>query len=202
MVDHLRNHPSVVMWVPYNEGWGQTGAAETRATLRWLKAYDPSRLVDGPSGYNDYEGGACFRCANPWIVEPCAETEPDGELSADALDVHMYPGPALPTVGRRRVAFLGEFGGLGWSVPGHVFDPAGKNWGYDGAADKDKTASYLKMMDALAGLAERGLGGSVYTQTTDVEGEINGLMTYDRKVLKYDAAALREAHGKVLGKVR
>jgi len=197
MVDHLGNHPSIVMWVPYNEGWGQTGAAETRATLRWLKAYDPTRLVDGPSGYNDYEGGSKFCGTGPWIMEPCAKAEPTGPFSADTLDIHWYPGPAMPTVGKGRVAFLGEFGGLGWRIEDHLFDPKTKNWGYDGAADRDKTTAYLEMIKALEGFASRGLGGSVYTQTTDVESEINGLMTYDRRVLKYDAETLKKAHEKV-----
>ena len=197
MVDTLANTPSIVMWVPYNEGWGQTCGVDTAATLRWLKRHDPTRLVDGPSGYNDYEGGAVY-VGGKTRMKPFEKTEPDMDFSADTIDIHCYPGPALPPVGRRRVAFLGEFGGLGWRVDGHLWNPDAKNWGYDGDAGKDKTPAYLAKMAILEDFAARGLAGSVYTQTTDVEIEINGIITYDRKVVKYDPAVLRAAHGKVM----
>ena len=102
------------------------------------------------------------------------------------------------STGKGRVAFLGEFGGLGWRVDGHLWNPDAKNWGYDGDAGKDKTPAYLAKMAILEDFAARGLAGSVYTQTTDVEIEINGIITYDRKVVKYDPAVLRAAHGKVM----
>ena len=200
MVDHLANSPSIVMWVPYNEGWGQTCAQQTSATLRWLKRYDPTRLVDGPSGWNDFEGGSLYTGGAAGYT-PFAATEPDMDFSADILDMHKYPGPGMPPVGKRRVAFLGEFGGLGRRIDGHVWnpDPSVKSWGYgSGDIGKDRTKEYLAMMKTLEGFAARGLGGSVYTQTTDVEIEINGLITYDRRVVKYDPAVLRAAHAKVM----
>ena len=109
-------------------------------------------------------------------------------------------------VNDRRISFLGEFGGLGHPVPGHLWRVATENWGYGGIEDtktrEGLAKTYLGLMDKLSVLAKQGLGGAIYTQTTDVEIEINGLMTYDRKVLKFDPAVLRTAHKKVLDAVR
>ena len=105
-------------------------------------------------------------------------------------------------VNDRRVSFLGEFGGLGHPVEGHIWNESKGSWGY-GGIDDTKTReglekTYLGLMEKLGNLAEKGLGGSVYTQTTDVEAEINGLLTYDRKVLKFNPEVLRKAHGEVV----
>lgn len=168
MVDLLRSCPSVVMWVPYNESWGQPGAEKTNMTLNWLKRYDPSRLVDGPSGWNDYGVG-------------------------DARDMHRYPGPGMFPVMRDRVSVLGEFGGLGLDIPGHLWEK--EHWGYvhDDTAEAYQ-ARYRELMKQLAVLASEGLAAAVYTQTTDVERETNGLLTYDRKVVKYPADELASLH--------
>ena len=119
--------------------------------------------------------------------------------------MHLYRGPTMFAVNDRRVSFLGEFGGLGHPVEGHLWkvNPDGKgNWGYGGIEDtktrEGLEKTYLGLMDKLENLAQRGLGGSVYTQTTDVEIEINGLMTYDRKVLKYDPKVLKRAHERIV----
>ncbi|MCQ2389079.1 MAG: beta-galactosidase [Kiritimatiellae bacterium] len=205
MIDHLRNAPCVLMWIPYNEGWGQPGAALTREMLRWVKRYDPSRLVNGPSGWNDWEGGARFKdVAKGWesgFVQGPRDFDADRKPSSDSVDMHKYPGPAMPGAGGGRVSFLGEYGGLGLKIPGHLWNESG-SWGYAGTGkvtSRDETqAHYLKLLDGVRDLVTHGLAGSVYTQTTDVETEINGIMTYDRKVLKFDAAALKQAHGKVL----
>jgi beta-galactosidase len=105
-------------------------------------------------------------------------------------------------VNDRRASFLGEFGGLGHAVPNHVWQSERKVWGYGGTDDtatrEGLQKTYLGLMEQVREFAAKGLAGSVYTQTTDVENEINGLMTYDRKVLKYDAAALAEAHRRVI----
>jgi len=192
------------MWVPYNEGWSQPGEFLTHATLDWVRRYDPTRLVNGPSGGWDFEGG--ITVPKGWSVKNIVNTE-HREASvceaADAVDLHRYRGPAMLPVNGRRVSFLGEFGGLGHPVAGHLWNEQGKgNWGYGGTKDtatrEGLEAAYLGLMGELAKLAAQGLGGSVYTQTTDVEAEVNGLMTYDRKVLKFDAAVLREAHRKVI----
>jgi len=202
MVDCLYNFPSIVMWVPFNEDWGcQPGEYLTHITHDWVKRYDPTRLVNGPSGWNDYEGGD-FRLPNGKVVRQASRHKPLPQCeAADAVDMHFYRGPGMHPLNDRRVSFLGEFGGLGHAVKGHQWNEA-KSWGYGGTGDtatrEGLEKTYLGLMDGLAGLAYAGLGGSVYTQTTDVELEINGYLTYDRKVLKFDADRLRAAHEKVL----
>ena len=168
MVDLLRGCPSVVMWVPYNESWGQPGKEKTNMTLNWLKQYDPSRPVDGPSGWNDYGVG-------------------------DTRDMHRYPGPGMFPVMADRVSVLGEFGGLGLDVPGHLWEQ--EHWGYVHDDTREAfQARYRELMKQLAVLASEGLAAAVYTQTTDVERETNGLLTYDRKVVKYPADELAALH--------
>ncbi len=202
MMDALQTFPSIVMWVPYNEGWSQPGAFLTHATLDWTKRYDPTRLVNGPSGWVDFEGGdwghqperrAWTRHLPPGVCE-----------AADAIDRHDYNRvPGMAPLNARRVSFLGEFGGLGCRVDGHLWTE--KSWGYggtggaNGAADARAAmeARYVALMARVAELAAQGLGGAVYTQTTDVEAEVNGLVTYDRKVVKFDPAALKAAHEKI-----
>ena len=202
MVDYLHGFPSIVMWVPFNEDWGcQPGEYLTHITHDWVRRYDPLRLVDGPSGWNDYEGGD-YVPTNSRVVRDPSRHKPAGICeAADAVDLHFYCGPGMHSLNDRRVSFLGEFGGLGHAVPGHQWNKSA-SWGYEGAGDTSARMNlqraYLRLMDGLAGLAHAGLGGSVYTQTSDVEGEINGLLTYDRKVLKFDADALRAAHGRVV----
>ncbi len=129
--------------------------------------------------------------------------------AADAVDLHLYRGPKMFAVNDRRVSFLGEFGGLGHPVEGHLWktNPGGRgNWAYGGIEDTKTRGglerTYLGLMDKLEELAKNGLGGSVYTQTTDVEIEINGLMTYDRKVLKFDPKVLKAAHEKIIRAAR
>lgn len=211
VIDTLCNTPSIVMWVPYNEGWGQPGEFMTRQTLLWTMHRDPTRLVDGPSGWQDYEGGVDRRWVSqfapggqkPDPVDRNTYTahKPDGvEEGGHIVDRHDYdPLPAMHPAGGRRASFLGEFGGIGCRVEGHLWTDSG--WGYGGTGgDSDRQAvetKYLRLMDHLATLAEKGLAGSIYTQTTDVEGEINGLITYDRKVEKFDAAKLAAAHERV-----
>jgi len=203
MVDNLRKVPSVVMWIPYNEGWSQPGQFLTHSTLDWVKRYDPSRLVNGPSGWCDFEGGSPLPDCHPnWAIPHL----PEGVCeTADVVDQHCYRGPEMPPVNARRVSFLGEFGGLGHSVSNHLWKVTDA-WGYGGTEDTKTRVglekTYLGLMDKLADLAEQGLSGSVYTQTTDVEIEINGLMTYDRKVLKFDPSVLRKAHRKVIEKIK
>ena len=189
MIDHLYNVPSIVSWIPYNESWGQPGEFLTHATLVWTQKYDPSRIVDGPSGWNDYEGG------NKGPHKPTGVEE-----AADLVDKHDYgKRPRMWPVNDRRASFLGEFGGIGCRVDGHLWTD--KAWGYGGTGkDVDRKAvqdKFVSLMDHVGVLAMNGLSGSVYTQTTDVEGEINGLITYDRKVVKFDEKALAEVHDRV-----
>ena len=169
MVDYLHNHPSVVLWVPFNEGWGQF---DTAGVTGWLKQYDPTRLVISASGWTDRGTG-------------------------DAHDIHRYPGPAMPPLEPRRAAVLGEFGGLGLPLPGHLWWNK-RNWGYRTYRTREELQNnYVKLMQQLVPLVEKGLAAAVYTQLTDVEGEVNGLMTYDRRVLKFDPKLLRHWSAKL-----
>jgi beta-galactosidase/beta-glucuronidase len=170
MVRQLHNAPSIIVWVPFNEGWGQH---DTNDILKWVKSLDPSRLVDGPSGWEDRGWG-------------------------DFKDMHQYPGPAMYPVMADRASVLGEFGGLGLPLEGHLWWNK-RNWGYRTFEDRAKLqAAYEALIDKLAPLVKDGLAAAIYTQTTDVEGEVNGLMTYDRKVVKFDAAKLAELHRKLM----
>ena len=219
MIDNLRKAPCILEWIPYNEGWSQPGEFLTHSTLDFVRRYDPTRLVGGPSGWCDFEGGSArFKNGDAdghWATN---QHRPMGECeAADTIDMHYYRGPSMPPVNDRRISFLGEFGGLGQPVAGHLWtefdqaalyrsqNPEAKSWGY-GGVDDTKTRegllkTYLELQDKVAALAAKGLGGSIYTQTTDVEIEINGLLTYDRKVLKYDAAKLKAAHEKIINVV-
>ena len=171
IIDANRHHPSIVVWVPFNEGWGQS---DTTRILDWTRDYDPTRLVDGPSGWADRGSG-------------------------DMYDRHEYPGPGMFPIESRRASVLGEFGGLGWPVKGHLWQADG-NWGYrTHASQEELQRQYEQLITALRPLIGRGLAAAVYTQTTDVEGEVNGLMTYDRAVLKMDAAWLAKIHAPLYG---
>ena len=170
LIDDHYNHPSIVMWVPFNEGWGQY---DTVRITEWVKKYDPSRLAIPASGWNDYPAG-------------------------DAIDMHNYPGPGSPTPTEKRAAVLGEFGGLGLPLENHTWTAKG-NWGYRSFTDKPSLQeAYVNLIQRMRPLiGSPGLSAAVYTQTTDVEVEVNGLLTYDREVIKIDPGVLVEAHKKL-----
>ena len=161
------NHPSIVVWVPFNEGWGQF---DTVRILNLTKQLDPTRLVDGPSGGNHFPAG-------------------------DMLDHHQYPGPAVPPPVAGRALVLGEFGGLGLPVKGHTWQDE-KNWGYKSFTNAESLATaYRGLITNLYPLIKaNGLSAAVYTQTTDVEIEINGLMTYDRALVKMGESTIAAAN--------
>ena len=156
LVRDFGNHPSIIMWVPFNEGWGQF---QTNEVTAWLKQLDPSRLVNQTSGWADRGG-------------------------SDVYDKHSYPGPDMFPIQDHRASVLGEFGGLGWPVEGHLWWDK-RNWGYRTYQDREALAGhYEQLIRRLRYLIHDGLAAAVYTQTTDVEGEVNGLMTYDRELVK------------------
>ena len=167
MVDGLYNHPSIVMWVPYNEGWGQW---DTCRIVDLIKQWDPTRLVNNASGWTDRGCG-------------------------DVHDIHAYPGPAVPPLEEKRAVVLGEFGGLGLPVKGHTWQDE-RNWGYRSfRSSEELTDAYIGLIRRLRPMTgDRGLAAAVYTQTTDVEIEVNGLMTYDRALVKMDQAAITAAN--------
>jgi hypothetical protein len=172
IIDALRPFPSIVMWVPFNEGWGQS---DTARIAEMTKKLDPTRWVNSVSGWADRGVG-------------------------DMHDLHIYPGPGSPKPEEKRAAVLGEFGGLGLPVKGHTWQDE-KNWGYRSFTSAEAlTDAYLGLLVKLHPLVgEPGLSAAVYTQTTDVEVEVNGLMTYDREVMKMDerriAAATKRLYG-------
>lgn len=171
MIDHLESHPSIVVWVPFNEAWGQHRTVEVG---KWVVKRDPSRLVNIASG------------GNFWPV-------------GDIVDHHEYPHPQYPfNEGRDRgfIKVMGEFGGHGYPVPNHMWNADNRIWGYGGlpkseAEFRERYATSIEKLDALR---SQGIAAGVYTQTTDVEAEINGLMTYDRKVIKIPAKELAASH--------
>lgn len=171
IIDALHNFPSIVVWVPFNESWGQF---KTKEITDWTMQHDPSRLVNSASGGNYfYEAG-------------------------HILDIHNYPNPAMPDPAvfgnGGRALVLGEFGGLGLPVEGHTWQTS-NNWGYQSFKNEQELLQrYTKLMDDLKRLIPLGLSAGVYTQTTDVEIETNGLMTYDRKVIKMPVEKLNQLH--------
>jgi hypothetical protein len=166
LVGDLENHPSIIAWVLFNEGWGQY---DTERLTQWIKTLDPSRLVNNASGWTDMRVG-------------------------DLIDVHSYPGPEAPDPEARRAAVLGEFGGLGLPIEGHSW--SSRCWGYLMLSDaKDLEARYTALLNQVWGLHDlRGLSAAIYTQTTDVETECNGLQTYDRAVAKLDPGVILAAN--------
>ena len=166
MIDAFGNHPSIVMWVVFNEGWGQY---DTARLAKWTREYDPTRLVNAVSGWADRGVG-------------------------DVHDWHRYPGPGSPIPEPNRSAVLGEFGGLGFKVDGHTW--AGDTWGYRGMETLEKLMrQYVRLLRKVYAYKDvPGLSAAVYTQTTDVEYEGNGLLTYDREVIKMNVEELSAAN--------
>ncbi|MDR2388601.1 MAG: beta-galactosidase, partial [Tannerellaceae bacterium] len=162
IMDFCISNPSVVVWVPFNEGWGQFN---TEKVTEWTKTYDPSRLVNPASGGNH---------------RPCG----------DILDLHNYPNPKMYLFDAERVNVLGEYGGIGLPLEEHLWWQK-RNWGYIQFKNEEEvTAQYVQYASELKELLKRGFSAAVYTQTTDVEGEVNGLMTYDRKRVKINEASV------------
>lgn len=173
IMDLCVSHPSVVVWVPFNEAWGQF---DTEKVAEWTKNYDPSRLVNPASGGNHRACG-------------------------DILDLHNYPGPSMFLFDPQRVTVLGEYGGIGLPLENHLWWNK-RNWGYVQFKNSDEvTAEYVKYANELKDLVDRGFSAAVYTQTTDVEGEVNGLMTYDRKEIKINEAAVKKANQAVINQL-
>jgi beta-galactosidase/beta-glucuronidase len=156
------NHPSVVIWVPFNEGWGQFKTGEI---VEYIRELDSTRLVDAASGWTDRNVG-------------------------DIKDIHIYPGPGMPDPEKNRAIVLGEFGGLGLPLEGHTWQSK-DNWGYRSFDSREKLfEGYVALINQLMPMVGKGLSAAVYTQTTDVEVEVNGLMTYDRAAIKMEPEKL------------
>jgi hypothetical protein len=170
MIETKYNHPSIVMWVPFNEGWGQF---ETERITQLISDYDPTRLVNSASGWTDRGTG-------------------------NVNDVHHYPEPVVPPSEENRAIVLGEFGGLGLALDGHTWEK--KNWGYRNMEDTLELLSKYEIFYDMVHkfVNEDGLSASIYTQTTDVETETNGLMTYDRKINKMGITNVYNANNNII----
>jgi beta-galactosidase/beta-glucuronidase len=172
IMNDLYNFPCIVVWVPFNEAWGQF---KTKEIVEWTMQHDPSRLVNTASGGNFEDVG-------------------------HIIDLHNYPEPLMPDpalYGKTRVLVLGEFGGLGLPVDNHTWQQK-NNWGYQSFKNNAELLKrYTELIDRIPHLIEMGLSAAVYTQTTDVEVETNGLMTYDRKEVKMPVEKLKEIHQKL-----
>lgn len=171
IMDCLYNYPCIAMWIPFNEAWGQF---KTKDIAEWTMHYDPSRPVNPASGGNFFQTG-------------------------DILDIHSYPFPDQRLIDATRANVIGEYGGIGLAVKGHLWRDD-RNWGYvEFKTTKDVTDKYEEYADMLYNLVPRGTTGAVYTQTTDVEGEINGLLTYDRKEVKVDEVRINKINSRLVG---
>ena len=170
MIETKYNHPSIIMWVPFNEGWGQF---ETGRITRLISDYDTTRLVNSSSGWTDRGTG-------------------------NINDIHHYPDPVVQPAEEKRAIVLGEFGGLGLPLKGHTWEQ--KNWGY---RNMDDTLQLLSRYESYFDLVHRfvkknGLSATIYTQTTDVETETNGLMTYDREINKMGVENVFKANHNII----
>lgn len=169
IIDCLYSYPCIAMWIPFNEAWGQF---KTKEITEWTKQYDPSRLV------NPASGGNFFTCG-------------------DVLDLHHYPEPKMYLYDAQRANVLGEYGGIGYPMKGHLWTE-NRNWGYiQFKSTQEVTDEYVRYGEELLKLIKQGFTGAVYTQTTDVEVEVNGIMTYDRKVVKMDEARIKEMNERI-----
>ena len=177
IINAFKNFQCIVVWVPFNEAWGQF---DTPAAVRLTRKLDPTRLINCASGgnYDLSEGEKGF---------------------GDILDVHHYPCPAMNIFERKFVNVLGEYGGIGLPVEGHTWEIERK-WGYGGNKKnaEEVMKQYEDFLDMLKVFVQTGCAAAVYTQTTDVEGEVNGLITYDRKVIKVDMPRIAKGNQSVI----
>lgn len=171
IIEAFKTFPCIVSWVPFNEAWGQF---DTEAVVQFTRSLDPTRLINYASG------GNFVKC------------------SGDILDLHNYPHPEMYLYDEDYINILGEYGGIGWPVEGHLWQPD-RNWGYVQFKSADEVLdTYEQYADMLIGLIDDGFAAAIYTQTTDVEIEVNGLMTYDRKVVKLDMDRLSAINRRVI----
>jgi beta-galactosidase/beta-glucuronidase len=167
MILQLSHHPSIVMWVLHNEGWGQF---DTHRLTQIIRGLDAARLINSTSGWLDVGAG-------------------------DLIDIHDYTSePLPPEADGQRALVIGEYGGVGWPVAGHLWNPEMRNWGYQTFhSSAEAQQAYVKATTAVLQMREaNGLSGAIYTQTSDVEGEVNGLLTYDRALKKFDSDWLKQ----------
>lgn len=169
IMESLHSYPCIAIWVPFNEAWGQF---KTKEITEWTKSMDPSRLVNSASGGNYFDCG-------------------------DIVDSHDYGNPIMYMFNNQKVNVVGEYGGIGCAVDGHLW-VKDKNWGYGKMRSQEEvTKRFVELTNRFIDMTKYGCFGAIYTQTTDVEIEVNGLFTYDRKVLKVDEEKVRDVNQKL-----
>ena len=175
MIDEHISSPSVVCWILFNEGWGVYEKEDVKRLADWVSQYDPSRWLNDSTGL------------------------PNEHAAGDVYDVHIYTGPSAGVSERSCFSVLGEWGGVGLNVKGHTWFERG-GWSYDTTkGNAQLNERYLKMQDELLNnMYFPGLSAAMYTQISDVEGETNGILTYDRKVCKFDEAELKAKHDRLV----
>ncbi|NSL90754.1 glycoside hydrolase family 2 [Chitinophaga sp. Mgbs1] len=176
-VTQLYNYPSIICWVLFNEGWARY---DQQRLTEAMKKMDPSRIVDGHTGEN-YDRGSPNNPLDKWI-------------SSDMTDIHDYPGPGIPPALPGKARVLGEWGGVQVKTPQHQWNDA-DGWGYISIPAAAFTEKYSFLNKHLKILEEEGLSGSIYTEPFDVETEENGLISYDREIIKIPVGKLRQIHG-------
>lgn len=177
-LEQLHNSPAITTWVIFNEKWG---AFDQQRITEWVKTADPSRIVNGHSGEMLY------------VNEQLRSPSPNAWVSADMTDVHSYPDPMNAPAEPGKARVLGEFGGIGVFIPDHQWNTSSA-WGYIQEKAAGLATKYTIMNQHLKLLEAEGLSGSIYTQPFDVEGEQNGLLTYDREVIKIPFDQMRKIH--------
>lgn len=183
IVSQLHNYPSISTWVLFNEKWGQY---DQERLTRWMKQIDPSRIINGHSGEYLY--------VNNQLRSP----SPNAYVGADMTDVHSYPNPMLSIKLPGKAQVCGEFGGIGVPISGHLWDDLTTGWGYDGLVTPVvMVKQYDQFTDSLKTLEKRGLSASIYTQPFDVESEQNGIITYDREIIKIPVSILQSINAKL-----
>ena len=176
IIDFCRFFSSVVVWVPFNEAWSQF---DTEKVVDWTYKQDYTRLINPASGGNLRECG-------------------------DIMDWHNYPKPCMGVHHADYILMLGEYGGIGLPVKDHLWNPDMKNWGYGGNRKDmaDVTRTYVEYAEMILPFIPQGMSGAIYTQTTDVEGEVNGFVTYDRKVIKVDVKLIHDINQKIINNLK
>lgn len=173
IINSLKFFSCIIVWVPFNEAWGQF---KTEEVTKFTKDLDPSRLINSASGGN-------FR------------------HTGDILDLHHYPNPDYFIKDNSKINVEGEYGGLGLNIEGHTWEK--DNWGYLTFHSIDEiTDKYVEYINCLVGMVNEGISGAIYTQTTDCEIEINGLITYDRKVVKVHENKIKDANLKLINSLK
>ena len=172
IINNLKFFQCIIIWVPFNEAWGQF---DTEKVVEFTNKQDPTRLINSASGGNHR------KCGN-------------------FLDLHNYPEPSQYLKVENLINILGEFGGLGLDIKGHTWKD--DNWGYKTFKTKEEvTEKYEEYINLIIN-SFKGFSAAIYTQTTDVETEINGLITYDRSEIKVDKGRIKAANEKIINSLK